>query len=95
MDGIKNTNSKDELLAIFQDAFSKSKDSFYTTLSTADVCQILGKSRWTVYKIVEDGKLPAYQSEAGKKGSRLVFKKDDVFAYLESTLKPTTIKKEG
>jgi len=85
-DGIKNTNSKDELLALFQEAFSKSNE--FTTLSTPDVCKILGKSRWTVYRLVEDGKLKAYQSEAGKKGSSLVFKKEDVFTYLDSTLKP-------
>ena len=93
MDGTKDTNSKDELLALFQEAFSKTKD--FETLGTPDVCKILGKSRWTVYRLVEDGKLTAYQSEAGKKGSSLVFKKEDVFAYLDSTVKPVAIKKDG
>jgi len=92
MDGTKNLDSKnkDELLALFQEAFTKTQE--FETLNTPEVCKFLGKSRWTVYKLVEQGKLTAYQSEAGKKGSSLVFKKKDVFDYLDSTLKPVTKK---
>ena len=94
MAGTKDTSSRDELLALFQEAFSKTQQ--FETLGTPDVCKVLGKSRWTVYKLVEEGKLTAYQSETGKKGSSLVFKKEDVFKYLDSTLKHIQpIKKDG
>tara|TARA_B100001142_G_scaffold268755_1_gene274046 strand:- start:281 stop:553 length:273 start_codon:yes stop_codon:yes gene_type:complete len=82
----ENTNStaeiKKELTNMFQEAF-RNQDELQT-LSTTELCSLLGKSRWTIYRLVQDGKLKAQQDYANTKGSRLSFRRVDVDDYLNS-----------
>ncbi len=50
-------------------------------LTLYEVCDILRVKRWTIYKLVESGKLKGY-----KMGKEYRFKKEDVDAYFESNL---------
>ncbi len=50
-------------------------------LTLYEVCDILRVKRWTIYKLVESGKLKGYKMDKEYR-----FKKEDVNAYIESTL---------
>lgn len=78
---------KEALIPVLQRIESLDENQY---LDVAQVCQITGYSKYTIYQKTSKGLIPYYK-QAG--GNKLVFKKGEVMEWMESEGRRKSVKK--